>query len=254
MTAFFMARLEDQILTVADGAFYHPSGKVVGFTTKMLHLNEHQTVMVCQGPAFLLRYVNFHTLTNIDGFDQIITMLPGLLKHAYEQMPVEFGKSRMFYCAVGGYSRERDRFESYYIRSGEREAAGQYSLPGEQWELMPAPAMIGAPWPGADDEAAFGLVRPEGAEPQALSCGIRLVAAARQIPATAEHGAREGGCYVGGFIEVSALWRDRYTSEIVHRWPDRIGEFIDPKAGEPMPAFLENLPAFIMPAQETPNV
>jgi hypothetical protein len=254
MTAFFMARLQDQILTIADGAFYHPSGEVVGFTSKMLHLIEHQTVIVCQGPAFLLRYVYFHTLTNIDGFDQVIKILPGLLRHAYEQMPAEFGKDIMFYCAVGGYSRERDRFESYYIRSGEQEEAGHYSLPGEQWELMPAPPILAAPWPDPVQEVAFGLVRPEGGEPHALSCGIRIVAAARQIPSTAEYGNREGACYVGGFIEVSALWRNQYTSEIVHRWPDRIGEFIDPQAGEPMPAFLANLPAFTVPNQETSDV
>ncbi|PXW59822.1 hypothetical protein [Methylobacterium sp. B4] len=48
--------------------------------------------------------------------------------------------------------------------------------------------------------------------------------------------------YVGGFLQLTTLYREAAFTRIVHRWPDPLGEPIDPKRGDLLPAWIEENP------------
>jgi hypothetical protein len=56
---------------------------------------------------------------------------------------------------------------------------------------------------------------------------IQTMQCQREIPALfgREDGPTEPqGCIVGCFIQKTVLMRDSATMEIIHRWPDKVGE------------------------------
>lgn len=248
MTAFAMVRMTDRIITAADGAVYMPSGHVAGFKSKMLHLPNVGAVLTCQGPAALLPYVNMMLVAKVRGFDDVLELAPAAVRHAYEEVVTEIHGWGPFYLAIGGYSEARQRFETYYVRSIDREEGGPYGLPGNAWELMPAPEFFAAPWPGDEACARVNCETAPPPGPHLIDSelfALKAVAGGRFEPCGGEHGMVRGRCYVGGFIELALTMRDFSQARIVHRWPDRLNELIDPDDGEPLPAELLAQPVFI---------
>lgn len=246
MTAFAMIRLDDRIVIAADGAMYMPGGQIAAFGSKILQLPHISAALVCAGPSFLLRYLNLKLGANLSCFDDLLCEAPEALHYAYEDFESDIEWKSPFYMGLCGYSVERERFESYYLRSVDREESGAFSLPGAAWELMPAPMAFAMPWPSDEACRRVLLITPvnEGYafDPEILA--IKVIGASRFAASDGLHGEGYGVHLVGGFIEMVTIRKDLALSQIVHRWPDRIGEAIDPEDGEPLPQWVLNKPAF----------
>jgi hypothetical protein len=250
MTAIIMIRGHDGIITAADGISYGPDGVVQGQGSKILLMPEHDTVITIQGPASLITLVRNRLGLEMDGFDDVIEDLPEALRGLCAEIEDRAGTCPMCNAYVGGWSKQRERFETYFIRSIPPEADGsEYSLPGEPWTLQPANAYMGAPWP--DDEVAkrFGLSQKMlSAGPiDSLVLAVRFIAAARFISSDERFGNVPGTHMVGGFIQTAFLQREGCSTSIVHRWPDPAGEMVDPTRGEELPAWVRDRPVCMTP-------
>ncbi|WP_265976074.1 hypothetical protein, partial [Brucella intermedia] len=56
--------------------------------------------------------------------------------------------------------------------------------------------------------------------------GIRLMQAIRTTKQRINSHTDIEGCRCGGFIERTIIQHDKAYSEIIHRWPDKIGELM----------------------------
>lgn len=247
MTAFAMMRLSDRIVTAADGAIYMPNGQIAGFHSKMLHLPHASAVMACAGPSFLLGYVKLMLTAEAQSFDALLAAAPQIISRAYTELRTDIDWRAPFYIGIGGYSDERRRFESYYMRSVDQEENGPGSLPGAAWELMPSPELFAIPWPDEDASARVNFDTTQPEPPfilDAETAVTKIVAASRFIRSEGRYGEAPGCSLVGGFIELASTLRECTQQQIVHRWPDRVNDLIDPNNGEPLPASILERPIF----------
>ncbi|MBA9070170.1 hypothetical protein FHR71_003934 [Methylobacterium sp. RAS18] len=220
---------------------------VAGFHSKMLHLPHASAVLACAGPLFLLGYVKLMMTVEAQSFEGLIDAAPRIVSKAYAELRSDIDWRSPFYIGLGGYSGERNRFESYYMRSVGQEETGPGSLPGAAWELMPAPELFAVPWP---DENACARVNLSTAQPEppfildAETVVTKAVAASRFVRSEGHYGEAPGCSLVGSFIELASTLRERTQQQIMHRWPDRVNDLIDPTNGEPLPASIMERPIF----------
>ncbi|WP_163265596.1 hypothetical protein [Chelativorans alearense] len=227
MSAFLTARMEEQIIILSDGASYRglDDFAVTGMMSKTLVLPHLTCAMVVRGTANMLLQLNMNHRSTWASFDELVTILP-------EQADTECDRFHQFYpdrhgiaeLAVCGWSESRERFESY-------------SFHMDSWEecrdkLEPTPAIYMAPIPDRDRVEANGVpvegtIRLEGLH--------RLMQAQREtphfigLPGDSADACEKGYC-VGMFIEEVTVTHSGILSRIVKRWPDKIGEMIDPFA------------------------
>jgi hypothetical protein len=245
-----MIRFTDRILTVSDGAIAHHDGRIAGFASKIVQIPEHSAVLVLSGASILTRYLHFRMSHDILSFDDLARVLPGIAQHGMGQLPPGLAPGGKCMAALGGYSTLRGRFETYVISSHDEPALGAAA-----WTLANAPAYLLYPDISLELGAMIGVSGPPGSyEIDGEALAVRFVAAARH-EASEEGGAvLAGRHWVGGFIEAVTTRRDESASQIVHRWPDRINEQINPNDGAPIPAMFADRPATYSIATENPDV
>lgn len=131
-------------------------------------------------------------------------------------------------------SEERARFETYSLRAGEA--------------LVPLPAVFCCPEPLADIGSALGWEMPGRDQAQMpegdADFAVRAIIACRFCPGGADdaQAATDPYCCVGGILQLTTLERDAIISRVVHRWPDVIGQRMDPHHG----AIDKQVPAWLL--------
>jgi hypothetical protein len=254
MTAMIMIRGVEGIIAAADGLSYDHEGVVQGQGSKILLMPEHDTVITIQGPASLITLLRNRLGLELDGFDDVIEDLPDALQGLCAEIEERAGSCPMCNAYVGGWSRQRQRFETYFVRSiPPQEGGGEFSHPGEPWALQPANAYLGAPWPHEELAARFGLSDADlkAGPHDFLVLAVRFIAACRHVQAGPGFGSLAGLHGVGGFIQTAYLQQGTCSTSIVHRWPDPAGEIIDPTRGEELPEWVRNrYVTSVRPAEE----
>lgn len=239
---------EEAIAVASDGATSNYDATMGGCVSKVLalpHLNcfvgNVGAAGVTAGLVFTISWKSYpsfdHVLANVvEDFREI---LAAAALYTRERDPPAT-------VVLGGWSDERQRFESYKVNSRSREvinvATGEKFF-SEPWVVTPLPQIWGSTAHPDDPENRFGL-RAEG-EVNLLDLAARFVCAARA--GSGPDGELDpdtgiSGSCVGGFLQMTLLQRDTVKTWIAHRWPDVIGEVIDPSRGELMPAFPLAIP------------
>jgi hypothetical protein len=241
MTAFVLIRTPEAVVVASDGIFYDENGIVCGTGSKAIIVPEWSCVIVMQGQGGFLQSVRCRLGQDCTSFDDMLRKIVQVSEDE-RKFCIERGYIRDFNMALAGWSESRERFETYALHSVDSELPAG-SVPGSQsiepWKLTAVPAIYGAPGADQKQRDRFGL-NVDGSV-NGFEYAQRGIWAARysRFPFQLGKTLPEGHC-VGGFLEVSILRRDRIETSIVHRWPDPVGEMIDPTRGEPIPEFLQH--------------
>lgn len=178
-------------------------------------------------------------MARINGFDDVLTVLPGLARLVHADLLTTGGYVQSFSLMIGGYSEERGRFETYSLRDRDFDR-GYEGAPEIQpaFTLAPLPAIHFAPMPSEGAQRAADMDDFTTGAHDGPSLAVRAICAARldrngsvECPADEDHS-------VGAFVQLTILSKGRIDSNIVHRWPDPVGEPINPSRGELLPVWL----------------
>lgn len=241
MTAIFMACLPGSIVAAADGAFYGQDGRLTTIASKFTLLPEHDCVITLQGPFFYHAELRANLISNGGGFDCILHAIPRVVRGIYDRYQNAYGYSRAFDMLIGGYSEERQCWESYWLHS-EPWKEGSNHEPYEPWQLVRAFRAAWVPGYGREACAAAGMDPDTRLTEQGMGAyeiAVRVICAARAQPIPIKDDPLRGTCQVGGFIQLVEMTRNTVTSSIAHRWPDMVGFRLSPEHGQLVPEFVE---------------
>jgi len=242
MTAIAIYRSQDSIVFASDGASYDPSnGAFTGCTSKVALMPEWSCVIAQRGAGGFLALLRARLGPEVVDFDDLLDRLPTHTRGLHADFVARGYPYPNVSLFIGGWSEARERFETYTLRSRDislPNAEGGEPFSIEAFKLAPLPEFHAAPYPTEELFERFGA--GTNALPMtAADLTLRTVCAARALRCAPSE---EDKCeyVVGGFLQLTILKRNEIASEIVHRWPDPVGEKIDPTRGEPLPAFLAN--------------
>ena len=139
---------------------------------------------------------------------------------------------------IAGWSESRMQFETYRLSTRQKEIifAGESTTSGP-FELVSTEGCWVSSAYRPEDCERFGIDF-ESENVNLLDLAARIVCACRAASSSSGSGDFAGLPYaVGGQLQITLLQRDRITQWVAHRWPDEIGQVVDPLAGDAMPAF-----------------
>lgn len=242
MTALAIGIAKNAIVLASDGAVTDGDGTLVGFESKVVLLPEHNALIACRGVGGFGTALHQRIGVDVTDFDSLLDYIPSKSAAVLEAYIQHYGlDDAPISIIVAGWSESRQQYEGY--RLGKQEWQPK-SVGGGEWEemlpwtLLPIDGCLWArPWPSAELYGRFGIdPKPQGSI-DIFKYTATLVCAARFRPeSTGPNTPEHYG--VGGFLQMTMLERDYISTSIVHRWPDVIGERIDPTHGEALPTFL----------------
>lgn len=246
MTAITIVRGSDAIAIASDGAAYEDDGTLRQIVSKVELMPNLSCVIGGTGSQLASKYFRdllfWLPIPPVD-FDGVIDIAPTLCEQVYGYVQ-EYGapstrKFTLFFC---GWSESRGRLETYAIKS--REWENVPNLEGEigtapPFTLVPLPEIHCAPAPEPTIAEQFGITvpgqnmveRPENG----IEYAMRAVVSCRFCLGGMDmkEALEDPYCCVGGFLQITTVTRDAIVSQIVHRWPDVIGERMDVMRGGP---------------------
>jgi hypothetical protein len=251
MSVISIVRCQDHVVIGGDGVAYDDDGVILRIAPKVFPLPELNMILgnlgaggITEALCIRLRSLGF---TN---FDEVLPTLPRHAEDELDNYCMHYGiADASITLVVAGWSDERQRFESYRLYSYPKplvdDETRQVVETVEPWTLCPTPEVWVSTFTDMETLQACGL--DWGVNNDSLSMAAALVAAARTVsglrsPEDFVDGMSNAGHYaVGGFIQLRVLRRDFGGTWIVHRWPDVVGQRVDPDAGvlaPPLPISL----------------
>ncbi|QIO49635.1 hypothetical protein HA461_20420 [Rhizobium leguminosarum bv. trifolii] len=231
MSAFITLRLDDQVVILTDGAVYpgYHDFTIIGYANKVWTFPHLDMVVAWRGTSDLcglLLYKKSHKWTSFD------MLLRELVEHAEEECDrfgtLWPGRDGACELAVCGWSDDRETFETYSFNMDTNAAICKPPQLTEQLYM--------APFPDLSCMEALGIAANGHINITAVDQLKLLMQAQRDTahymghPGDDADRAERGHC-VGAFIQQTTLSRGHITSTIVKRWPDELGERIDPANG-----------------------
>lgn len=242
MTALALYVGKDGIAFASDGVFYdYDAGTVAGYGSKVQLYPERNALIAGAGMGGFVAALNWEIDQSSASFDELAADFPEICWRVHFQ--VSGGKQKdpkNDICVVlAGYSVERERYEAYRLVSYPKTSITNEDGSTEivkPWRLH----RIENGWSSVaipdDIRCQFGLDRHDH---QPMDWAVRVVCAARASSRLiVEDDGSTRHFLAGGFCQVSLLSQNMIQSFITHRWPDPIGEPIDPASGAPLPSYL----------------
>jgi hypothetical protein len=158
-------------------------------------------------------------------FDQLVAGMEDDMLEIAELQFAHIGLINMgFY--VGGYSESRSTWEAYYIgANGDRpDRLSEYSLKLEAiGGLLVQPELTSEQWQ---------LFVTNGSLTVSDDVAVAIMNELRRTKFPAGNSSDSPEAYiVGAFIQKTLINANGITTRVIHRWPDPIGEVIDPFRG-----------------------
>lgn len=218
MTAINCFRLRKSVIVMTDAAYYDTAGVIGAITDKSVAYPGARTVIAGRGKkGFYDDIVAADLGAGGATFDSLLRSLPGALREIMADCEVE-GRQEVL---IAGWSSERNQGESYLMFTEAHKVGNGTggTVPVPAYSLLPLPAFVAAPSPPPALLATYGLLSPPaGREISAKIEGVKLMEAQR----------RTLGDYpyvtVGGFVRAHTITAKGVISQIIHRWPDVVGQ------------------------------
>lgn len=256
MSALAIVRSDESVTIASDGAGYETgTGRLMTVVSKVALMPECSCIFANRGMGGATAEIHARLRhlaacgEPIKEFDDVLDRFPTLAEQLHlEVLANPEASTAHFSFLIGGYSGRRQRMESYTVRTRPFMAMGNSGALSEQppFTLIGLPMVHLAPSPQLSSAAQVGITRPQEFGPETElepeSYALRAVAACRLDRETDGAEGTPGIHFVGGMLQVTTLYRDAAVSRIVHRWPDPLGEPIDPKRGDLLPAWIEENP------------
>lgn len=242
MSAIAVIRRENGIVIACDSISHDANGVIQSVTAnKLVIIPEWDCAIGNVGVGNFSTMIRANMGQKYDGFDSMLLGIVGDFRSTLQAMivlglvPAADVRCTLF---VAGWSIERKRFESYRLSARNKEVVitGQGTQVIPAFSLMPLTGDWCSSKYSAEDAARFGINRQESDTYQ-IAAGY--VCAARASSSRSGSGDFEGIAYaVGGHLQMTLLERNKVTTWVAHRWPDVVGNYLDPTAGKPAPDWL----------------
>ncbi|NNM71419.1 hypothetical protein [Enterovirga aerilata] len=203
MTAVNVIRTTDAVHVFTDGLMATPEGAAVGRMGKAFPIPQARAVYVGRGQVELTASV-FFELNTLSSVEEIVAALPTLVPTVgdrLEALAERFaGKVHRSDHTVAGWSEQGQRFVTLMFSTHEIPGVCPAGQLAELQECVITPAV------SVDRLGAMN----------AIEAGLAIL--------RRQHVAEPAK--VGGFAQLTTVYRDRIESRILERWPDRVGERI----------------------------
>ena len=236
----------DRALVLTDTAGTDPDLRVSGWASKVVTIPHLKVALAAQGAAEALGTLANRLAYAFASFDTMISHGGPVLAEAHEDHSPWWEASahaQELRLGLTGWSEKQQRFEAYFLQS--REWQGIPAFEFTKRDLVMAPDIhpedlqkIRIPSNGA----AFS------ADAQAYL--LRILTFQRHFTTPRPDGLGEPGHITGGQVVATEMTRAGITQQVIHSWPDKLGEPIRPAS------FLEELGAVLRTEQpaSAPNV
>ncbi|KQP19258.1 hypothetical protein [Methylobacterium sp. Leaf100] len=255
MSALAIVRGDDSVTIASDGAGYEAgTGILMTHVSKVEMMPECSCIFASRGMggASAAMHNAFRQLSargaQIVTFDDVLDLFPELASELFREASAtkaEGADEPHFSFMIGGFSEDRERYESYTLRTrpfSALDATGKF-IDWPPYSLIPLPDIHLAPSPTLESAAKVGITRPQelqsGYEIHPQHYALKAVAACRLDREQDEVEGTAGIHFVGGMLQMTTVQREAVFSQVVHRLPDPIGEPIDPSRGQLLPQFLQ---------------
>lgn len=227
MSSVAIVKQADAIHLITDAATYDRDGILTGICSKVLLLPEVPAAIAVRGNGQALTHIMsaLHLRPLLFSFDSVIAALPvltSMAKRVALETRYEFPD---FELLLVGWSAKRDRPETWYIATKTNvvkgfEAYRAYKIPDD---LIVGPLIDKATfiWFHSSDRRSF----PDDA--------VRIINSQRLYKGSLHGPNTYEGHGVGGFAQLTTIDPSGLSSHVIHQWPDKIGERIDPTAEFP---------------------
>jgi hypothetical protein len=225
MTAVVCFRKKDCIVFYSDGAAYSPTDATLVCGHQKTDIILHQpSLLVTQGSCWISARHLFYLISLRPSFDDAMASIAKDL-HGIGVQAFRSGRELNYGVLLGGWSERTQSFELYrtWIGGKSPDDLEEGSL---EIEKIASHKIDPDPDRGLLEER--GIIKDGVLDLRAGDADvIKLMQCQRETP---HHFSRssfdEGckGCIVGSFIQKTVLTRDAATTEIIHRWPDKVGE------------------------------
>ena len=233
MSAINVIRQRDAVHIVSDGALCDATGLVCEIGPNAFALPHLSAALAIRGSSHFMPFLVHRLSRESRSFEDLLASLIRTALEVHASFPMAFGTlghgsvEPDFDLVAAGWSGERQTPASYLVSSRDRALAP--GVAAASWQLIELPDVLIAP-PISDAQiAAIGWNAPRSAElfrPE--SDGVALLKAQRfSRRQLAPEGS--GQAYVvGGFIQLTSIFRDGVSSKVLHWWPDHVGRRIAP--------------------------
>jgi hypothetical protein len=232
MTAINVIRQSCAVHILSDGVFCNSEGVICELGPNVFALPHLPAALAVRGPTQFMPFLVHRLGRECRSFDDLLSrVVPVALEvHLSIPMTLGFGDVRPdFDLVIVGWSSERSRTESFVVmrqRRIDRDEPGNHA-----WRLIELPAVLIAP---PIDMAKVRYLKwqvPSSAEAfQPDTDGTKLLEAQRlsQLPLNPQAPNESRAYLVGGFVQLTTVSSRGVNSNVLHRWPDRVGQRIEP--------------------------
>ena len=208
MTALNLILRTDRACILTDGLVSHPDGRSAGFLyNKALPLPFQNAALAVRGPGGYLPIL-YAFLNHLPSFDAVVEKLPELApmaREGYLRPSILAGtcppEGWPVDVALAGWHDGADWPDAYFMTSLARGGHAAWTMEA-QHVLVSPPTRL--PLDVVTDASCFDVERD----------GARLVRSQR--------GPYPGESTIGGFAELTSVYRDRIETKILERWPEDV--------------------------------
>lgn len=223
---------------VTDGAHYFSDGMVQGIAPKTFPVPSWPGAVATRGPSFAPMVIGQMLALRFQSFDDVVAGISDALPDMIDRMFLDEydSSSKTVELLLVGYSAERDRPESYFLRTSNElpfgvtdESAAEIqsrekTVFGEAFELIELPAVAVAP---IVEQQTMQMTGYEGIgvdeDVKAVLFDLRTCLEVQR------HTPIAGLNLVGGIGHLLTVDKNGITMRELCRWDDQIGEMIEPK-------------------------
>ncbi|MBO1021649.1 hypothetical protein IPV08_16945 [Methylobacterium sp. SD274] len=216
------------VLMLTDGAGTNGVGHLQWIGSKVLLMPEWPGVVAVRGPSQFLWALRTHWGVEVPSFDVALARVVEDGQIVEEMHRLHRYPLTEWEIVLAGWSEERQAFEVWDVYGG--------PIPDfEDHPPLTLRKMVGAmgAWPAPDQDKveALGLhLKPDKPRPVVETAGLIMLAMrASQQPDPRDPS--RGHHTIGGFMQETIVTHEGMSTRIIHRWPDRIGEPINPHGG-----------------------
>jgi hypothetical protein len=232
MSALITLRQRDAVSILCDGAGYDSGGALQCVLSKAFAIPHLSAVIATRGAAVSLPFIATRLSTEFSSFDDLVSgieeKLPKIILDSEALFALSGAASTEM--AVIGWSDQNDSGMAFTIQTGDvSDTRAEYAgvEQPESFKLIERPDAFALPAPSADimrDAGFRGDANIERIIPEIDL--LQILEMQRQ--SLIEYNGQDI-CVVGGLALLSTVARGgSITQRVIHRWPDEIGELIQP--------------------------
>jgi hypothetical protein len=233
LSAIISLRQREAVHILCDGAVYDSGGTLQGVLSKSFAIPHLSAVIAARGPAVALPFIATRLSTLFSSFDELAAGIEAELPKIIEDSETLFALSgaTSTEMAVIGWSEKDDIGKAFTIQTDDAsETRAEYAdiEQPESFKLIERPVAFALPAPSAEIMRAAGLRSDIDIDKIVPEIDL-LQIMEMQRQSLIEFNGQE--IYVvGGLALLSTVRRGgTITQRVIHRWPDAIGELIQPE-------------------------